>query len=152
MSQIHNVDIKYNINISIDKLFPSDNVSGTRGKKLDINSLYSNTSLNNDPEITFNSNLLIEKRIRRRNEKLNFYKQMLKYCYKRIAESDDNLETDILFTVIENIPECKEYNPKECLEYISVKIREEDFDTTILSSTTMFITWKYLELKKENRK
>ena len=144
---------KYNnIDISIDKLFPSDNISGTKGKTLDINTLYTNTPLNNDPDISFNSDILLEKRIKRRNEKLIYYKQMLKYCYKRITETDDNLGTDIVFTVIENIPECKEYLPRECLEYISVKIREEDFDTIILSATTMFITWKYLELKKENRK
>ena len=37
----------------------------------------------------------------------------------------------------------------ECLKFISIKLRQENFDTIIISSTKMFITWKYIELKLE---
>lgn len=136
-------------NITVDNLFPAeDNKSGTRGKNLDIETLFVNTPLNDDPDITFSSDLLINRRIKRRKEKLNFYRQMLRYCHKQIESADEDQYTDIVFSVIETIPECKEYDPRECLEYISVKLREEYFDTTILTDTTMFITWKYIELKR----
>lgn len=139
------------MNMSVDNLFPSDNHSGTRGKKLDVESLFNKTPLNNEPDITFSSNILIERREKRRKEKLNYYKQMLIYCHQRITDADDDQACDIVFTVIETVPECKDYSPIECLEYISDKLREEDFDTTIISPTTMFITWKYLELKKKKK-
>ena len=77
------------------------------------------------------------------------FNEMLRYCYQRIEETNDNNDTDLIFTVIENIPDCKEYDPKECLEYISFKLRTQDLDTKILSNTSIFITWKYIELKKE---
>lgn len=142
---------KYNNLINVDDLFPSStNKSGTRGKKMDIDTLFSHTSMNNEPIVTFSSEVLLDKIDRRRKEKLNFFKQMLNYCHKRINDADDDQTTDIVFTVVDSIPECKNYNPRECLEYISIKLREEYFDTTILTDTTMFITWKYLELKKEN--
>jgi hypothetical protein len=139
----------HNSIISIDKLFPSETKSGCRGKKLDVESLFSGTFLNDEPEITFTSDILLKKIKKRRREKLNYFRQMLKYCFKRINATDDDNGTDIIFTVIENIPECKEYDPRSCLEYISIKLREQFIDTVILTDTTMFITWKYLELKKE---
>lgn len=141
------------MNISVDSLFPSEtNKSGTRGKKLDVETLFSNTPLNNEPDITFSSSTLLERRKKRRKEKLNYFKQMLNYCHKKIADTDEDQGTDVIFSVVESIPECKDYNPLQCLEYISIKLREEDFDTTILTNTTMFITWKYLELKVNRRK
>ncbi len=137
----------------VDKLFPSDeNKSGTKGNKLDIDTIFVNTPLNNEPKITFSSNVLLERIKKRRKKKLNYYKQMLKYCHERIENTDNDQETDVVFTIVENIPEFKDFNPRECLEYISKKLREDDFDTTILTDTTMFITWKYLELKIETHK
>lgn len=140
-----------NKEISVDNLFPSENKSGTRGKKLDINTLLTNAPLNNEPHITFTSDILLDRIKKRRSEKLLCYMNMLKYCHNRIAEVDNDYETDIIFKVVETIPECKDYDSHECLEYISIKLREDDFDTTILTDTTMFITWKYLELKRTDR-
>ncbi|VBB18257.1 hypothetical protein YASMINEVIRUS_720 [Yasminevirus sp. GU-2018] len=137
--------------ICIDNLFPSESKSGTRGRKMDINTLFSNTPLNPEPDITFTSDVLLDRIKKRRAEKLLCYMNMLKYCHKRIADADEDQGTDIILKVVETVPECKDYDPRECLEYISIKLREDDFDTTILTDTTMFITWKYLELKREDR-
>lgn len=152
MKRINNI-VSREMKLSVDKLFPSEeNKSGARGNKLDINTIFVNTPLNNEPKITFTSNVLLERIKKRRKKKLNYYKQMLKYCHERIESADENQGTDIIFTIIDHIPEFKDFNPRECLEYISIKLREEDFDTTILTDTTMFITWKYLELKIETHK
>lgn len=140
------------LDISVDTLFPSDMRSGTRGDRFDIDTLFANTPLNSDPDITFTSDVLLERINKRRIEKLKCYKNMLRYCHKRIAETDANNGTDIVFSVVDTVPECREYKPLECLEYISKKLRLDDFDTFILNDVTMFITWSNLELKKEQNK
>jgi len=138
-----------NKDICIDSLFPSDIKAGTRGHRLDVESLFSGTPLNNDPTITFTSDILLDRINKRRQEKLKCYNSMLKYCHDRITTADDVQGTDLIFSVVESFPECKEYEPRECLEYISTKLRMDLIDTTILSDTTLFVTWKYLELKRE---
>lgn len=137
--------------ICVDKLFPSENKSGTLGRRMDVNTLFSGTALNTEPDITFTSDILLERIKKRRVEKLSCYMNMLKYCHKRIADADNDQGTDIIFKIVESVPECKDYIPRECLEYISVKLREDDLDTTILTDNTMFITWRYLELKHIDR-
>lgn len=141
------------IRMCVDNLFPTEgNKSGGKSNRLDIETIFVNTPLNNEPKITFTSSVLLERIKKRRKRKLNYYKQMLKYCHERIENADEDQGTDIMFTIVENIPEFKDFNPRECLEYISIKLREDYFDTTILTDATMFITWKYLELKKERIK
>jgi hypothetical protein len=138
--------------ICVDSLFPTETKSGERGKRLDVETIFTNTPLNNEPEIIFTSDILLERIHKRRLEKLKYYKTMLSYCQKKISETDSNHGTDIVVSIVESFPECKNYNPSECLEYISNKLREEDIDTFILSDTSIFITWHSLELKKEQNK
>lgn len=141
------------MSISVDSLFPNGtHKSGTSGKKLDIDTLFKGTPLNHEPDISFNSDILVDKIQKRRKNKLNKFNEMLRHCYQRIEETDNNNDTDLVYTVLETIPDCKEYDSYECLEYISIKLRTQDFDTKIISNVAIFITWKYLELKKENKK
>ena len=70
---------------TIDNLFPSDtNHSGTKGKYLDIDTIFLNTPLNTDPDITFSIDVLLDRINARRKKKLWYFKVMLKYCYDRI--------------------------------------------------------------------
>lgn len=139
-------------NLCVDNLFPSEIQSGSRGNRFDVETLFANSPLNNEPELRFSSDLLLARINKRRNEKLKCYRQMLNYCHSKIAETDSNNGTDIVVTIVESFPECKEYNTNECLEYISNKLREEDINTFILNDNTIFITWYCLELKKEEMK
>ena len=140
---------QYNDNrvISIDGLFPSDAKSGLKGRKMDIDTIYRNTPLSPDPCITFTSNVLLDRIKKRRAEKLVCYMNMLKYCHNRIADADECNDTDIILQVVDDVPEYKNYDSRECVEYISTKLRDDDFDTVILNDNTLFVTWKYLELK-----
>jgi hypothetical protein len=139
--------------LRVDDLFPSNrNKSGSRGKRLDIETLFINTPLNDDPDLSFNSSVLLQRIEERRKKKLWYYMNMLRYCYDRIDQADDDQMTDILFSVIEHVPDCRRYSSIECLEYISDKLREQKFDTFIINDTTMFITWKEIELKHEDEK
>lgn len=135
-------------NISVDKLFPEGKTC-CRNNIIDIDTLFKNTPLDNEPDISFSSDKLLNKIKKRRLNKLKKYNEMLRYCYQKIEETDNNNDTDLIFHIIESIPDCKEFIPMECLEYISLKLRKHDFDTKIMSNTSIFITWKYLELKKE---
>ena len=142
------IDKRTKRELCVDNLFPSEVKSGTKGKHMDIETLFANTFLNKEPDIPFTSDILIERIKKRREEKLLCYRNMLSYCHKKIALVDEDQGTDIILTMVESVPECRDYVPRECLEYISIKLREENFETAILSDTMIFITWKYLELKK----
>lgn len=134
----------------VDNLFPTEIKSGKRRNKLDVNSLFNMSSFNNDPDITFTSDILIDRIKKRRIEKLRCYKNMLIHCHNKIKDVDDNGGTDLIFNILANMTECKDYKPNECIYYISVKLRDDDFDTFIMSDTSIFVTWKYIELKKED--
>lgn len=134
-----------NISLSVDNLFPSGGVSGTKGRRLDIETIFSNTPLNHSPESSFNSNVLMNTIKKKREKKMNFYKQMLRYCHQSINNANDILKTDILFSVPDNTTECLEYDSYECLKFISDKLKEDFIDSVIISNTSMFITWKFIE-------
>jgi hypothetical protein len=139
--------------ISINDIFPDSNLSNNRNKKLDIQTLFINSPLNQEPDISLKSEYIINKIKKRRDIKLKHYRHILRYCYKKITDADENEETDLIFTIndsiIDNIKDCKEFDPRTCLEYISHKLRADYFDTVILKDTVLFITWKYMELKKK---
>ena len=143
------------INLTVDSLFPADNgngqsgrISGNTNKRLDIETLFTNTPLDKTTNINFNTNIMINRREKMRKKKLEIFRHMLRYCYDRIEAADADHITDIVFTVMDNVPDCKSFDPVECMEYIQEKIRCHDFDTLILNNNSMFITWKYIELKK----
>jgi hypothetical protein len=137
--------------LSIDSLV-SGNSSGSSSKGLCIENLSVNALNKAEPKISFTSNILVDRIKQRRKEKNNCYKQMLKYCYDRINEADKDQCTDLFFTVVDDVPECKEYVPKECINYISNILRDDDFDTVIISNTTIFITWINIEKNKNKEK
>jgi hypothetical protein len=134
------------LNISVDTLFPDAKMSNANGK-IDINTLFGKTD---ETDISFNVDKLIERIKKRRETKLNCYMKMLKYCHTRIIDADNFQETDIIFTTIDVMPNCKEFIPRECIEYISDKLRNEHFDTLIISDTSLFITWNNIELNKQS--
>ncbi len=141
------------MNINVDKLFPSNtNQSGTRGRRLDIDSLFSNTPLNEEPDISYSSDVLLRKIKTRREKKVKCYYSMLRYCYQMIDKADDDQCTEIVFRVIDTVPDCPEYKPYECIEFISKKLREQFFETLPLDDNSVFITWKNIELRKEEAK
>lgn len=138
---------------TLNKLFP-EQMHSTSGKcnfNLDSISpaINENKTEDMDNEMIKLTETLLQRIETRRKKKLWYYQNMLKYCREKIIEADNNQITDILFGVIEFIPECKNYNSVECLEYISQKLRAHEFDTFIINDITMFISWKYLELKLE---
>lgn len=137
-----------NHKMTVDSLFPcKNNVSGKKGKKINVSTLFKGSALSSEPVLDYSSSVLIARREKRREVKLKHYNVMLKYCWDKIYQMDENGESDLFFNVVDQIAECKEYSPIECMEFISRKLRDESIDTVIMGNNMMFITWEYIELK-----
>jgi hypothetical protein len=142
-------------NITIDKLIPANtNESQNYIKgKINLNSISKDTFINDDPDINFNSNILLDnikkRRIHIRTILINAYN----LCYEKILEADKSGLTDIIFL----IPYKMQLNANICtsihiLTYISKALQKESINTYIIDHTHLFITWKFLELNKELKK
>jgi hypothetical protein len=142
-------------NITIDKLIPtnsSESHSYIKGA-LNLNSISKDKFINDDPNINFNSNILLEnikkRRINIRTILINAYN----LCYEKILDADKSGLTDIIFIIPYKIQLnsnlCK---PIQILTYISEALEKESINTYIIDSTHLFITWKFLELNKESNK
>lgn len=142
-----------NHKMNVDSLFPSNQKSGERNKKMDVETIFINTPLNEKPKVsTFSSDMLIDRLKRKEQRKLNFYSDMLAFCHEKIDFADNNGETDLLFTVPLSMSVCKEYEPIECLTFVSDNLRKDDFDTSLYpDSFCLFITWKNIEQKKKEK-
>ena len=98
----------------------------------------------------FDTDILIETRERKRKTLLNYYLKFHDTCLKKIEIANNLGRTDLLYSVTEFIPNCPEYKPIDCVEYIKNKLDKNFFDTYIVGNKTLFITWLYLEANKEN--
>lgn len=110
-----------------------------------------NINLNNIFEKKEENNFVFKEMIinnlkKRNKDKLNQYKLIFKSCIALIKKSISDNQTDILFTVSSTIPNCPDYDPNECLKYISNKIIKNKLNTYIIDSNNIFITWKNIKL------
>jgi hypothetical protein len=83
----------------------------------------------------------------KRKKLLQQYMAIYNLCCAKIKEANSFAITDIIFEVVNFIPECQEYKPKKCLKFIKKRLNEQLIDTYIISDTKIFITWAKLEIK-----
>jgi hypothetical protein len=126
--------------INIENLFHCKTHINT--KILDVRAITNNQKI-------FNTDTLIETREKKRKTLLNYYLKFYDICLKKIEIANNLNKTDLLYTVTEFIPNCPEYKPIDCIEYIKEKLENNFFDTYIVGNKTLFITWLYLEANKE---
>jgi hypothetical protein len=144
------MDNKVFSKMNIETLMPSNKHNYNRNTgKIDVNMISNGKSINTDPSKDFNSHNLLNNIYERRKKKRNWLVDMYNLCCNKIKDADDTGLTDITFTLPEIILENSSYRHKEGLEYISKNLREQQIDTLILDNKSLFITWKYLELKLE---
>jgi hypothetical protein len=135
-------------NISIETLFPTEDGSKPYiGGKLDIKTLFGNNNKDN-----FDSRELLDIVKRRRKKLQECHEDAYKSCIRSIRLINNSALTDMVFTVSSYVPDCVDYNPYICLKYIKKKLGEQFIDTTILSTTEIFITWHNLERRLDNKK
>lgn len=138
-------------NFTVDQLFPSEtNKSGTRGKRLDINTIFSNTATNPDVVIDMSHEVLIERRKKRKEEIKRQYMLAYQNCWKKIDASDGDGLFETIFEVIDALPQFPEYSSIDCLALIQNKLRTEEYmDTVILKDNlSIYINWENIEANK----
>jgi len=140
-------------NITIDNLMPSKaNIQYTDGK-IDINSIAKDKFINDIPNKEFNSDILLNKIRKRRNEDRNTMVRSYNLCCDKIKEANDIGLTDLIFELPEvallTYTDCRDI---DIIEYISKNLQKQQLNTYIINSKKLFITWKFLELNKENNK
>lgn len=132
---------------NIANLFPNEDGSKPYiGGRLDINTLFKKKP-EDDLTINFDSKTLLQKSQRQRQKLLKWYVKMFNVCSQKITQANTFGITDILFEVINFIPECPEYKPLECIKFIEMKLNDQHINTYIVSTTQIFITWADLENK-----
>ena len=101
---------------TVDQLFPSEtNKSGTKGKRLDVNTLFSGTANNSDIVIDMSHEVLIERKKKRADEVHRQYMLAYKNCWDKINSADNDRLTETIFEVLPDLPEFPEYSPVNVL-------------------------------------
>jgi hypothetical protein len=141
-------------NLTVDQLFPSEtNKSGTKGKRLNVDTLFSGVSAHRDVVIDMSHEVLIERKKKRKEELEHQYLLEYKRCWKSIgdADNDTTCNSEIVFEVLDNIPDHPDYSPWDCVETIQSKLRTEEFmNTHILGDgKSIFISWKDIETNRD---
>jgi hypothetical protein len=71
-------------------------------------------------------------------------------CLENIETVNSLNRTQLYFDVPLELFDCIEYNPVDCIEYIENKLQEQYVDTLKISNSSLFVSWMYVELNKEN--
>lgn len=134
-------------NITIDKLMPSKNLDYLPRGNITINSISKDKNINSDPELNFNSTILL-KNIQQRRLKIRAKMvDMFNLCCEKIIETENSYLTDLIFKLPESIfidfNGCKDI---DIINYIAKKLKQNKLDVLIINSDTLFITWKFIEL------
>ena len=137
--------------MNIETLMPSKNNNYNHSKKLNVYTISSGKQINIDSSRDFNSNDLLTNIYERRKKIRNWLVDMYNLCCSRIKDADDNGFTDLVFELPELLIDESIYKEKECIEYISNNLRDQNIDTLILKNNKLFITWKYIELNIEKK-
>ncbi len=136
--------------ITIDTLMPGSNSGYLHKGKFDINSISKDKFINDDPDINFDSGVLL-KSIQKKREKIRA-KLVTSYnlCCDKIREADNTGLTDLIFELPNMISMSNIYcKDIDVIRYISNKLQDEKLNTYIIDDTKLFITWKFIELNKE---
>lgn len=134
--------------INIENLFANGENDFYISGSLDVFTLFSKEEKNK--EYNFNSNVLLDC-VRKRRQKMKEYcDNAYKLCCERIESANKSGLTDIIFEIAECVPDCLNYKPRECLEYIEKKLKAQKISTYTMSDTQIFITWINLEDKLDD--
>jgi len=118
--------------------------------RLTINSISKDKNINSDPDINFNSSILIKNIQDRRLKVRAKLVEMYNLCADKIIEAEKNGLTDLIFELPEStfidFNGCKDI---DIITYIAKKLKENKLNIYIMNNKTLFITWKFIELNSE---
>lgn len=131
--------------INIENIYRCKTLSSNSNNPIDVRTIAKQTASK-----SFQINHLIEKCENKRKTILKHYIDMYEKCIKKIDIANNLNKTDLLYTVKQYIPECPGYRSIDCVEYIRNKLHDNFLDTCRIDDCTIFITWLYIEVNKEN--
>lgn len=151
MSNINktHLNVKNLKSINIENLFGGDTGITQKKSKLDINTLFKKNET--DEDYQFCSDVLLKGVKQRKKKLIETHSNIYKTCCDIITKASDAGMTDILFEVPDNVFDCIDYSPHECLLYIRDKLIEQHISTCIRPNKKMFITWHSLEKRLTQR-
>ena len=127
--------------ISLEKLFDC---------KTNSNQKMSVMSLAGKEEEQFDIKKLLEVKNKGRKDLLDEFIRQHKSCLRKIELANSIGKYDIVFVVAKYVTNLPQYNARDCLIFISNKLNSVYIDTLFINETTMFITWKFIELNIQN--
>lgn len=125
--------------ISITSLAQNNSVANG---KIDIKTLSLSTKSITE---NFSPQELIKNKQIKREKLLSLYKYYYQNCLEKIKLVNLADKTDLFFNVPLFNMEYSNYSPSDCIDYITQNLSEHKLSTYKINSTTLFITWKYLE-------
>ena len=138
------------MNINVDDLCPE--LPRSTGK-LNVDTISINYPLieinDSMPHVKIDHNEIIKKINMKRKNKLYHYLLIFNKCCRKINEASDKDLYDIVFSVPYFVSQCPLYCVQECVDFVNQRLKKELFDTYVLNDTSLFITWRFIELKKE---
>jgi hypothetical protein len=141
---MNNINIKniFDNNYNLTKSIIGENENKYSFNNISVNDL----TPKNNPYVKMTDEFLINKI--KYNEyiekkKINdTYENKYNECLMKINNAIDINITDIIFEISLANFGIKLYNSLECLYYIQKKLRDNNFDTLIISKSQIFVSWK----------
>jgi hypothetical protein len=129
-----------------------DNIKVCEGKGgLNVYSL-ANLKKSYDDVHSYNAETLIKIQHDKREKKLDTFIKYYSRCFETIKILNNKNMTDMIFDVPDKVPECPDYNPIDCMDFIESKLKEKYMDIYRINYKTIFITWKYIEFNQFSAK
>lgn len=143
--------------INVDMLTTNMNTCFSTNNK---NNLYDKTNINVDTIINmsngnkqnnFSIDYVIRMKRKKREKILETYIKYYNNCLEKIMMATSRDYNDLIYEVPLSVPDCHGYNPIDCIEFISNKLKQQYMDTYKINKLSLFVTWKYAEVNKENK-
>lgn len=99
----------------------------------------------------FSIDYVIKMKKKKREKLLETYIRHYNDCLEKIMMTTSRDINDLIYQVPQNVADCCGYNPVDCLEFISNKLKQQYMDTYIINSISIFITWEYAEVNRDNK-
>jgi hypothetical protein len=132
-------------NINIKNIFINDNLTKeefTNNNTLNVYNLVESKVFINNLDDEYIINKIKNNDKDEKSKTITLYETKYKECLHKINNAIDLKLMDIYFSVNDNFFGYKNYNSKECLEYIQKKLRKKKFETFICNNKDIFISWK----------
>lgn len=135
--------------LSVSSLIPSASID--KNKVLGISSLCNPRENREKNDLDLNINKLINLREERRKRVFKQYDKVFKMCMTRIHTANQLNNTETIYTIPEAAFSYPEYNQEECILHVQKKLRDNNFDTFVLTQKDIYISWLNLEKNIKDR-